>query len=473
MKVFKLLSSLSKQELKLLKKAVLSPLYNTNDNVVCLFEFLRPMHPDFSDTIQTRKKLFKKLFPKEDFYDYKLRQLFSDLTKVIESLLLFIAQETDPFYRKKSLINSYQERGLNTMFQKGVEELLAEDATSMLPSLTYYQRQFELLEFKYFHPLHDKNNVTDDTLTRTVNSLDLLFVIRKLRLVIALKSRASILNETYDNIFLSAIKNAWKKGILKEYLLVGYYLQVLDLFEESIPFDFDVFEKKIQLDLPKFEEKDQKILFFTILNFIIRQFNKGAIGSGKKQFKWYRFGLQQEYLLEQNKINEILYSNIIAVGCQVGEVNWVANFMSTYAKRLLSKNRENTERYYKGLFYFCTGKWDQALEELSTGEILPQRQHATRSIVVRCLFEKYLLDQTYLDVLLAKLQSNEAFLKRFKLVSTTSIQAHLRFIKLLRQLVLKINAQATRKEIETWFQEATKDVQIHNKKWLKEQIQRL
>ena len=63
MKIFQLFACLSQGELKLLRKAVLSPLYNTNQKVVRLFEILRPLHPHFDDSVNARKKIFKKLIP--------------------------------------------------------------------------------------------------------------------------------------------------------------------------------------------------------------------------------------------------------------------------------------------------------------------------------------------------------------------------------------------------------------------------
>ena len=112
MKIFKLFACLSKEELKLLRKAVISPLYNTNQKVVRLFEILRPLHPNFDDSIKTRKKISKKLFPKEAYNDYKLRWHFTELTKIIEQLLLFIGQEADEFERQKRLSEMYRQRNL-------------------------------------------------------------------------------------------------------------------------------------------------------------------------------------------------------------------------------------------------------------------------------------------------------------------------------------------------------------------------
>jgi len=99
MKLFLLLSSLSKEELKVLRKAVLSPLYNSNKKVVQLFELLRPKHPTFDASQKVKEKLYKKLFPAEGFNDYKWRRVCSELTKVIEQTLIHIDTMENDFAR--------------------------------------------------------------------------------------------------------------------------------------------------------------------------------------------------------------------------------------------------------------------------------------------------------------------------------------------------------------------------------------
>jgi len=67
MKLAKLFASLNKNEMKQLRKAIDSPLFNTNPRVIKLFEVLRSAHPLLNNEPRTRKKIFKKVFPKAKY----------------------------------------------------------------------------------------------------------------------------------------------------------------------------------------------------------------------------------------------------------------------------------------------------------------------------------------------------------------------------------------------------------------------
>ena len=87
-KLFLLLGSISKEELSSLRKAVLSPSFNTNPSVVKLFDTLRKQYPHFDTSPRGKRKLYAKLFPKENYSDGKLRRLFTFLAQVVEKYLI-------------------------------------------------------------------------------------------------------------------------------------------------------------------------------------------------------------------------------------------------------------------------------------------------------------------------------------------------------------------------------------------------
>ena len=87
-KLFLILKGLSGHEIKELKKAVQSPLYNTNERLICLYEVLKKQHPIFPNTTTFKEKIFRRIFPTEAFNDQKLRRAFSQLREVTEQFLI-------------------------------------------------------------------------------------------------------------------------------------------------------------------------------------------------------------------------------------------------------------------------------------------------------------------------------------------------------------------------------------------------
>jgi len=475
MKIFKLLNALSKDELKLLRKAVQSPLLNTNKSVIQLFELLRKLHPNFEDSMAVKRKLFKKLFPKDPYYDHKLRRLFFELTKIIEQLLLQLHNEANPFERRKQLATIYNQRGIDALFQKETNDLLVELEERTPKGINHYQDGLQLLIAKYIHPAHDKYKLVDDTLKKADECLDTYFILYKLRLTIAINARTNLLNEVYNYRFLNSIKKEREQEFLAENLLVDFYIQAVDLMTGNKNVDFFQYEKELFEHITEFDLLDQKFLFDAGLSVAHRRKREsGGVEYEHAPLKWLRFGLKHELIMDAGILPEAKFANIIIGGCHAGEFDWVKNFMDTYQSKLKVTDIESTILYYKGVISFLQKDWDKTLELLNLSSkkaIYPPR---IRTILARTLFEKFLLDDSYLDSLLANLQAFEVYIRRDKYFTEGRLDSHLKFVLILRLLAKKIFAHQKKETIKQWFIKAIADTPIiQSKKWLMEKVANL
>ena len=87
-KLFMLLGALDDEEFNLLGKAARSPLMNTNQRIVALYEYIQPCYPTFEGPALEGKVLFSHLFLEEAYNDYKLRRLLSSFSQLVERFLL-------------------------------------------------------------------------------------------------------------------------------------------------------------------------------------------------------------------------------------------------------------------------------------------------------------------------------------------------------------------------------------------------
>lgn len=471
MKIFQLLAAINKVELKLLRKAVQSPLYNTNSTVIQLFEVLRPLHPDFDETLKARHKLFKKLFPKEVYNDYKLRWHFTELTKVIEKLLLYLEQEANDFERQKKLATIYNNRNIYPYFKKNVNQLLKQVSEETTLSPENNLERVSLLEMKYFHPLYDKYLLEDQTLKTANEQLDIYFALKKYRLAIALKSREQVLQEKYDYGLLKAVNNEIKNGFLKDHILLNLFQQAYTLAQSNTIEEFDNYEKSFFSNYLHFSFIDQQFLFFTAINFLVKATNETDSTIKYRLLEWYKFGLSTKILFEHNKITENAFANIIIAGCKESQYDWVENFMNTYQNYLPVQNLKVNILYYKGIFYFLKKDYDKALALLLNSDKKPVYPPRLRNMLARILFEKFLLNNSYFDTLLANLTAYEYFLKRNKLVETGKLKEHQNFIKVLRYFARKALTLNSKETIKDWFDNFIKEGNpILAKSWLEQKL---
>lgn len=474
MKLAKLFASLTKEEIKHLRKAIDSPLFNTNPRVVKLFNVLRPSHPKLKNDSTTRKKIFKKVFPKTIFSDQKLRKLYSEFTKVIERFLIYQTVEKNDLERQKTLADIYQARGLNQLFNRTTNRLLQQLGTRNKKSAQLYGKQLELLSMKYYHPSHNKYNLEDDTLTQTMGNLDNYFILSKLRLSIGLKSREQVLNEKHDIKLLDAILEIPEHTFHEENPLILLYLQAYKLSFKTSDVNFSTFEEQLFAQITNFEPADQQTLFFAGLNYTIRQSNKAPTKFAQKTFQWYQFGDQQSLLIAQNTIPESHFANAIIAGCKQGAYEWVDGFMARYLPHLNIANKEVEIDYYYGLVYFLKEEWDKAQDLLMQSvhkQLYPPR---TRAILCRILLVKYLLSSSYFELLMAQLNAFEVYIRRDKYFSEGKLDAHLNFILLTRKLARKVLSPEKNGSVKKWFLTTVENTQpILAKQWLIKKVKQL
>ena len=474
MKLAKLFASLNKKEMKQLRKAIDSPLFNTNPRVVKLFDILRPTHPHLNNELATRKKIFKKVFPEAVFSDQKLRKLYTEFTKVIECFLVYQAVEKNTLDRQKVLANVYQKRGLNQLFNKATNELLQQLSKQKKQSAKHYGKQLELLSMKYYHPSHNKYDLEDSTLVQTMGHLDNYFILSKLRLSVALKSREQVLNEKHDIKLLDAILDIPEASLEVANPLIVLYLQAYKLSFKTTAVNFPTFEERLFSQIANYEPTDQQTLFYCGLNYTIRQSNKGPTNFAQKTFQWYKFGDKQGLLLSQQTIPESHFANAIIAGCKQEDYQWVEEFMKRYLPYLNIANKDAEMDYYYGLFHFLKEDWDKALDLLmqsSHKQLYPPR---TRAILCRILLLKYLLNDIYFEPLLAQLNAFEAYIRRDKYFTEGRLNGHLNFILLIRKLARRLLSPEKNSAVKKWFIATIEDTHpILAKQWLIQKIQQL
>lgn len=474
MKIFQLLHTLSKDEWRLLKKATQSPLYTTNPKVGKLLDLLAKQAPNFDDSPATLRKLFKKLFPKEAFSENKLRKLISNLTKVVEQVLLYQAQEQDEFVKQKRLNEIYQKRGLHRLFQHSTSDLLTQLEDRVIKDAQYYQEKFEVLYSQYFHPLHDKYNTKDNTLVNVTACLNTAFAIHQLRLALALKGREQVMNEAPDFTFLAILRKEWEKGELADNSLIGLYLQAFDLNGETTIEDFDRFEAALFKETLSLSKEDLKFLFMTGVNYAVQQKNKGILYFKPVPFKWYQFGLNSKILIDQQVIQESVFANIVIFACHEQQFDWALNFIDNYQVYLAKKDKKAAVAYYQSLVYYLQGDWEETLAILSRNEFKSIYQPRSRIITVRALFEQFLENSDFHELLLSNLQAFEAYIRRNETIAKNKIIYYKNFILITRQLANRIYRFEKSKKIKEWFKNyTTKNPEFTAKTWLLEKVANL
>lgn len=429
-KLFYLLKQLNPEEFKGLKKAVYSPFFNTNERLHLLYDALRVSYPQFENTEKYRKKLFKKVFPGESFNPQKQHMLFTAFCKVIEEYLVFSNLRKEDLELKKQKIRLYAKRQMHPSFEKETKALARELKTAPYRDLEYYEAQLFLNKAIYFNPLKDKYDIKDSSLDDLVDALDYFFSLAKMRFGISVKNRERILAKPGVWRYTNAI--AKESDFMENSVLFQLYQMAFSMLETEEGFVFEEFERLLFEHIDAFRY-DARVLFYSGLNYVNRQVNKGMSSFSRKAFEWHRFAAEKNLLLENGKLSEVIFGNIVIYGCREKEFEWTKEFMENNSKYLEEAVQQDVMMYHLGLWNFYQREFNAVLSLYFNYQFSSAYAPKTRLITIRALFELFLLDSEYYETLQSNIKAYEKYIFRNNKYVQAKLSSHLNFIKILEK----------------------------------------
>lgn len=475
-KLLLLFRSLSIDEMKSLRKMVHSPFFTTNPHIPDLFKIIRKYHPQCQSTKLHKEIVFQKLFPSHPYSDIKLRKLMAEMTRIVEDFLINSELQNTAFQKKMLLSKIYGQRNLYTLFERETQQLLEHlDQLNTQESSSFHDR-YQLLQQLFFHPDTGKHNANIMGIKPVMDNFDAYYVLEKLHLANEMRAREKVLNKRYDIKLLEEVIHTFQDASLtKQNPLYHAYLQMLQLHEEEGQSAFTVLKSYLLDESYALSKKARLNMLIQLLNFSIRQINESNSKFLQQNFELYKIGLQQKLLIDQNRITDSTFSNIVASGIRNQAFEWVSQFILDYEHLLEENLRPNVKTLCLGLLHYHQKNYERTINLISNfGFTNHFYQLRAKTLVLRAIFEKYLSDESFYPLFISQSQSFEKYLRRNKTIGDYKIEAHLAFIRLLRQLV---KAKTKMKWNKTTQAKLTRQIiAIHNlahKNWLLAKVEKI
>jgi hypothetical protein len=156
-KLFTLLRTFTKQEMKDLEKFISSPYFSPKRNLMPLFDILKKYHPSFDSSNLTEEKIFRKLNPGKKYdkkkSDHYLQVLVSDMTLLAEKFLAIelLQNEDGGYFTYNALSVALKLRNLNfqNVILKNMERIQKTDGMGFFFNEMYMMN--EVLRSIYRH----------------------------------------------------------------------------------------------------------------------------------------------------------------------------------------------------------------------------------------------------------------------------------------------------------------------------------
>lgn len=357
-RLHEIFNKLSASELRQLAKYLRSPIFNQQESVVMLFDYMRKR----KEKGWTDRKVFKHLYPKEKFDMQKLHYVHSFLLKQIESYLAwkeFTASDVDQYlYLMKAFRKKHLDKPFNRILHK-TEKILD---SNHLRNEAYHTYQYEIQKEIFYHQ-REKGRSVNFNLQELSDIQDISFIADKLKSACTMLSHQTMMKKEYDKGLLDEVlQRVNDNPKYLNYPAIGiYYFAFRALSDFNDEFSFSALKKLLSEKIHLFPPLEQRDIYILTSNYCIKKLNIGHKNFVREAFEIYKQGLSQNVFIENGILSRWTYNNIIILGLKLKEFDWVEVFIHDYKNSLDEKTREDSFNFNLAKFYFETSDYEKAM----------------------------------------------------------------------------------------------------------------
>jgi|GEM_PF-967606 len=391
-KLLQLFKAIKAEELREFTQFLKSPFYNRNQRVISLFEYLRKYRNNLDDDRLNKEYVFKRLFPKgEEYVDWKMRELMSDLSKLIEEYFIVKEVKGDKLEREMLLIKSFDKRQVDDFFFRTAYKLDDQIDALDMKNIEHYIAQLQLQSRLYYHSTTSKfkNKGSRELLSGIMYNTDMFYSLAKLHYGYEIAAWEQIRGERLEGLIPDGALEKLPANVVETNTLLYIYQLSIGLykFHNSIKDSnkekdaertqkvtqklYDMYNdiKKLIIDnIDKFDKNEASKLITLLINAAGVAIS--SENTNKEYFSVYKVGVVNEVFTTDDYFPQAHFNNIVTIGCSVGEYEWIQNFINEYYTYLPDEDdkKENIIRLYKATLSFYQEEYEQVEYLLRTLE---------------------------------------------------------------------------------------------------------
>lgn len=428
MKLFRMLHLLEKRERRMFRSFLDASVFNQRKDVIQLLDHLL----NHNSKRPSPELCWKNIYPQETYSVSKWHLLTSRLFKLLEDFLAYNQLRNDPVTKSFNLARAYRNLGEKKFFEKTIaanQKILEEQK---LRDINYLQRMHDLAYEKYDF-ISSVNRKEKSNLQEVSDHLDTYFIATKLRQACYALSRSIIKQEEYQINFISDILRLVEveRHFLEVPAIAIYYYCYRSISEKDNEEFFIQLRKNINQFQHHFTSAEMRDIYTIAINYSIRRLNTGADHYIREAFELYLLSLEQGFLLENEVMQDITYTNLVTLACKLSKFNWAKEFIEKYRTSLLPNSQSPLYYYNSGKIFYEQGLPDQSLQQL----ILVDAKASFIFLGARILQLKIYFEQEEFDPLESLLESLRVYLQRSKKLAYRKAH-YANIIAFTRQLLL-------------------------------------
>lgn len=381
------LESLTREEIRSLRKFIISPYFNKSEKLVKLFDIIIKYHPNFESPKLTKEALHNKISPQLPYNELTMRSLMHDLQLLIAKFIRQQYIERKEADSKLAVVEELAIRGSERMHSISIR-----DAEKILDSSKFIDGEYCFNMFRletekfYYGMINDritKKSFVDTEAGKLIKAITYFisyFMLEAIRHNDTLLNYSRSFNVKYNFKFISQFLDLFdfqrleifmEKHTLTGINVVKAYINSLKayLYIENSEYYYKM-KSSILDNLDEFSLTDRHFLFNKLSGYCILKrtyLDYNDLEFENELFSIYKILLEKKfYKTDTNKYLPVdLYRNIIIQAAKVKELRWMQEFIEEYSPLIHPNRKEDIIKYSNVYLEFERGNFESALGWLS------------------------------------------------------------------------------------------------------------
>ena len=473
-KVFKVLKVLNKNEFKNLAKFINSAYFNSNKNIIRLFNHISLFHPVYSDHKLTKEHIYGEVYGGSSFNMQILSNLFSEFYRLVENFLANEQLSAEPFTGSLLTIRKLTDKLLINETLKKIEQGFKFISRSEMSTLDKHINRVKLYNEKqntinftadhYGFINSEKKRSETFAYSSVIEMLELAGNIHVYQQSFPAKEQNIFFTSLWNSIDFDKLIAEYEENLNEEnFYLYLFLLEYKCLYGTQSEMYYEKIKTLLFERISGFNHADKtklwdlmtKIIDYSLVNYSpikarieLHEVNKIFIANGTLATDKAGF------------INDNVIRSLFSAAILVDDWDWAEDFVEKYYTYLHPDIRMNNYNYLIGQCKFHSRKFEEAIECFSKVKF----KDIIINIDVRLFYLECYYELGYYDELFASIDTFKRFLGERKHIPASFKSDFRSFFKYI-QLIVKLKINNTRLDPEI-LHEAENRKKFIEKKWI-------
>lgn len=463
-KLFDILSGLSRDEINQLGDFVKSKVFNSNRNVVLLYNYLKANYTKISKTGISREKIYKAVFKSSHFNESKYWKLTSAFSVVLEKFLIYMEFEKDVFYRDNLLLENYRKRNLSKQFSILSKDVSRKFQKEFNRSMNFFENNTHF----YFQKI---SFLGYDSSMNSINDVKMLFENLRMFFIMTTIVSISIISNFDKNFINWCNKNLWmfdeilsylyrnRNRIKKNYPTVYIFFLILytKLYPEHKAY-YTELRKSVLKNTSLFSGNFLRHILVNMLDYAVGKLSEGEEMYLKEIFIINKIMAEKNLTFFGEYIQPEYFYSVVEHASELNELDWIDEFMDKYKIYLRKDYKETVLNLSLAKIHFTRNKFDDSLTcLLKVNNINPYFYLAQKILLIRNYYEN-----NEFGTIKHVMETLTKYLGRRKDIPPEIDRECRKFIYYFRKLI-KLRSE---EEVLKLSEELYEEKYFMNKKWL-------